>query len=40
MSRLFSDVLPEWPLDEVESGPRPRKRMCWPRWNWRKTADA
>ena len=20
MSRLFSDVLPEWPLDEVESG--------------------
>ena len=20
--------------------PRPRKRMCWPRWNWRKTADA
>lgn len=41
MSRLFSDVLPEWPLDEVEAGwPRPRKRMCWPRWNWRKTADA
>lgn len=20
MSRLFSDVLPEWPLDEVEAG--------------------
>ena len=20
MSRLFSDVLPEWPLDEVEGG--------------------
>ena len=40
MSRLFSDVLPEWPLDEVAGWPRPRKRMCWPRWNWRKTADA
>ena len=43
MSRLFSDVLPEWPLDEVEAGlARPRKRMCWPLWSWRKrpTPDA